>query len=280
MLVSDITIFKKFIPTIVGTDFTKYEKFLADADNWLRKEIAGQALYDVLEVAGNETALEFCQAVVSYKAYGDGIPHFNLVENENGFAVVSTDKLAPASEKRVIALLQGTEQKLSDSIEALLEYLEETIDLHDEWKGSPVYSLLSDVFIHTVKEFRRFAAFVGGRMEFVAKKPDMLNAINLKIAPVISSELADQVIEQIRDNDLTPENSAILGNLRFAYANFVCGSDDIAESYLMKVRKELYAAPDSYQAFRDSDIYVDYLASMETTTTLNSEDSPLFFGGV
>lgn len=298
MLIPDIATLKLFIPTIVGTDFNKYSGFAESAELWLEKEIAGKVLYDKLiappaelppdatdlqiaEAAELAKAVKFAQAVVAYKAYADGVPHFDLVETESGFAVVGTGGLAPASQQRVAALQAGTYKKLSEAIETFLEYLEETTSLHDEWKGSPTYSLLSDTYILTLKQFARFVAYHGSRMDFIALKPAMLNAIHLKVEPVISAELSEEIIEQLRDDDLSIPNEDILADLRFAFANFTLGNEETAQAYLARVRKKLYAAPDDYPAFRDSDIYQAYLASLLVVAEpLNSADSPLYFAGL
>lgn len=279
MLISSIEILKNYIAAIVGSDFAKYNQCMTDAENWLRKEITGSALFDVIEMPGNVKLLGYCRAVVAYKGYGDGIPTFDLVETENGFAVASNQNLAPASAQRVAALQQSMYAKLDEAIEDLLDYLEETPDLHDEWKGSPVYSLLSDLYITTVKELRRYVVYTGSRRDFIRLKPDFMNAINLTIAPVISEELSDEIIEELRDGDLTPANKAILENLRFALCNLALKQNDTGQAYLMRVRRVLFANPDSYPAFKASDIYQNYLASLEVAG-INNSDSPLFFAGL
>jgi len=286
MLIPDIATLKLFIPTIVGENFDKYNEFLEAAELWLRKEITGKPLYDTLIVsitaeapaAELVEAVRFVQAIVAYKAYSDGIPHFDLVETESGFAIVSTDKLAPASQQRVAALQAGMYRKLSEAIESFLEFLEETVSLHTEWKGSPTYTLLSDTYIVTLKEFIRYVFYSGSRMEFVAMKPAMLNAIHLKIEPVISAELSDVIIEELRDEELSMANEDIIRDLRFAFANFTLGNEDIAQAYLARVRKKLFGNPEDFPAFMASDIYISWLAS--ASGTINTAEAPLFFAGI
>lgn len=170
--------------------------------------------------------------------------------------------------KRIKALIAGLNSKLSDAIEELIDYLEEETDYHDEWKGSPAFTLLSDTYIQTLREFRRYAAFTGfNRLDFVKFKPKLLEAINLRICPVISEDLSDQIIEQLRDGDLTIENTAILENLRYAMALFASSEEKSATSYLMRVRKVIITTPDNYPAFKASSLYAAILAQ---TTTANS----------
>lgn len=286
MLVNSIDVLKKHIPTIVAGEFGKYESYMTDANNWLRRELLGNGLYNIIKdlssldtlpevVEGEEPVLQTdhsalvirAEAVVALKGYIDCIPFLDLIQTEQGFGVVRTTTVAPASPERVKALTAGTLQKLSDAIEELIDYLEEETDYHDEWKSSPAFTLLSDTYIQTLREFRRYAAFTGNRLDFVKFKPKLLESINLRICPVISEDLSDQIIEQLRDGDLTSENTAILENLRYAMALFAIGEEKSATSYLMRVRKVIITTPDNYPAFKASSLYAAILAQ---TTTANS----------
>jgi hypothetical protein len=267
---------KQLVPVIVGSNFEKYEPFLIEAREWLKREITGTALFAKLETEGNEPLLAYAETIVANKAYLSGLPYFDLVETESGFAVVRTDTKAPASRERVDALKAGIEKWLSDGIENMLEYLEENSTYHEDWKSSETFSLLTETYIHKLKDFRRFAPLDGTRLDFVKLLPAMLDIIHLKIEPVISPELSEEIIEELRDDDLTPENKKILPNIRFAFANYVVGRDDEAFSYLMRVRKVLLASPLTYPAFADSDLYATILA---TIIEKNTVEKPIFRAG-
>lgn len=271
MLVNNIEILKKYIPTIVTGTFNKYTQYMSDANTWVRREILGSELYEVIkelssidETPTHADLVTRSEAVIAFKGYIEAIPMLDLIETESGFGIVRTDKIAPASPERVKALIAGIQSKLSDAIEELIDYLEETESYHDEWKGSPAYSLLSDTYIETLKQFRTYAPFEGNRIDFVRFKPKLLQAINLKICPVISEDLSDQIIEQLRDEDLTTENKSILENLRFALALFATGEDKTANSFLMRVRKVILTTPDNFPAFKNSALYASILAQTST----------------
>lgn len=272
MLVNSITTLKGHISTIVAGEFGTYSTYMSDANSWIRRELLGSTLYDLIKDLASDdethgTLVLKAEKIVAHKGYIDCIPFLDLIQTESGFGVVRTDKVAPASPERVKALTAGTQQKLSDAIEELIDYLEEETSYHDEWKSSPAFTLLSDTYIQTLREFRRYAAFTGNRLDFVKFKPKLLEAINLRICPVISEDLSDQIIEQLRDGDLTIENTAILENLRYAMALFAIGEEKSATSYLMRVRKVIIATPDNYPAFKASSLYAAILAQ---TTTANS----------
>lgn len=276
MLVDTIAKMTKVIPTIVDDDLSKFQSYLADARAWLNREITGPDLYAILEDEGNDELLAHAETIVAYKAYFEAIPFIDLIGTSAGFAVVRTETKAPASKERVEALRMATGKWLSESVENLLAFLEKTTDLHDEWKGSPAYTLLSDTYILMLRDFRRYAPFEGSRLEWIRLHPQMMNAIRLKIEPVISPELSDQILEQLRDGDLTAANLAILENLRFAFANFTVGNNELAESYLARVRKVILKTPDDYPAFKTSDVYAAILAA----TAKNTAENSIFRAGI
>lgn len=282
MLINNINTLKEYIPTIVSGEFGKYQSYMADANKWISREILGSNLYGAIKdltsipptqpeegepLPDHSALVARAEAVVANKGYLDAIPMLDLIQTESGFGVVRTDKVAPASPERVKALIDGTKQKLSDSIEELIDYLEDTASYHDDWKGSPAYSLLTDTYIQTLREFNRYYYFNGTRLEFVKFKPKLLEAINLKICPVISTELSDQIIEQLRDDELTTANKVIIEPLRYAMALFANGEDKSANSYLLRVRKIIMEKTDEYPAFQNSALYARIIA---TANTVNS----------
>lgn len=277
MLVPTLEILKKYIPTITADEtdeenFDKYESFVEDANTWLKREVIGSTLYAVIkdlleDDATHAELVKRANKVVAHKSYIDSIPFNDLIETASGFAVIETDTKAPASAKRVEKLVDANKKKLSDAVDELIEYLEETTAYHDDWKGSPTYSLLTDTFIHTLREFRQFAPFEGNRTDWIRDKMKMFSVINLRMAPVISQELCDQIIEQQRDGDLTAANLEIIQNCKYAAALFFVGEEKSASSYLFRIRKTCTDNLDSYPAFRDSALYAKILAQ---TTASNS----------
>jgi len=264
MIINDIAALRKHIPTIIagdeesGDQFSKYLTYLHSAEKYLRRELIGSALYDLLDEP-NVDLVEHCAAVVAHKAYLEAIPFLDLIETGSGFAVTSNQNLTPASTARVASLIKATEVRLSECIEDLLEFLEENGDYHDEWKPSKTYSLLSDSYIHSLREFRNYAPFEGTRLDFIKHRPLILKARLLDIESVISKELSGEIIEQLRDDDLSVSNGKIIEDLRYALANFSIGANVIADSFIARVKAELIANVDSYPAFKESKIYQDYI---------------------
>jgi len=167
MIILDLDTLKKYIPTIATNeeaDFAKYETYLKSAEKWMRREITGADLFELIEDPNNDL-VDFCSAVIAHKGYLEGIPFLDLVETANGFAVHSDVTLAPASTARVNALTAAMAARLDECVEDLLEYLEATPEFHDDWKGSKTYTLINDNYSATLREFRNYAVFTGNRID-------------------------------------------------------------------------------------------------------------------
>ena len=267
MIINNIETLKQHIATIVGAEIDRYNPYLETAEKFLKREITGAELF-ALAIPDNAELLKLCQAVVAHKAYLDAIPFLDLVETESGFAVTHNQNLTPASTKRVKDLIASTAERLTECIEDLLEYLETTTgEMLDAWKGSVTYTLVNDNFIDSIRMFRNYADFAGSRMEWIAFRNKLTRARKLKIEPVISRELSEVIIEDMRDGDLTVANDKLIDDLRFAIAAYATGDNEAGDSFVARVRKVIYTTPDDYPVFKASDIYVQYLAQLPSDTS-------------
>jgi hypothetical protein len=227
-------------------------------------------------VSTNTELRDHFMDVIAHKGYLDAIPFLDLIETDSGFAVTSNQNLTPASTKRVQELIAATEIRFSECVEDMLEWLETAPDpIQDAWKASKVYTLVNDNYVRSVREFRDYGSFPGSRLEWIRFRPKLTIARKLNIEPVISKELSEEIIEQLRDDDLSENNALILDDLRYALAAFVNDDPATGESFISRVRTFLIMHPDDFPAFSGSDIYQAYIALIERDT---SEDKLLFFG--
>ena len=275
MLINSIDTLKKYVPTVVGNDISRYSPFLQTAEEYLTTDLIGDELVASLTIqedyaegvvgsANDLKLVRYCEAVVCLKAYLDAIPMLDLVETETGFGVVSNGNIAPASQQRVAALAAGIERRLTDAIEQLLEYLEGNENYYDPWKYAKAYTINHDSYIFTLKEFRRYARYDNSRLEWIKDIPKVTQAIRLNIEPIISPELSAVIIDELQDNDQSEANKLIIEDLRFSLAAFVTGNDAIAQSTLARVRRRLIENVDDYPEFKTSAQYTAYLAQTDT----------------
>jgi hypothetical protein len=299
MLINSIDELKAIIPTIAGSDFTKYQAYLATSDDWISREITGPTLFAKLTSADNGELLRLAQSATAFKAYLDVIPFLDLVDTETGFGVISNQNVAPASKERVQALSKQTEQRLSDSCESLIRFLEDHQDYHSDWKASQAFSFIGDCYIYSLEEFKRYAPFPGTRLDFVKIKPIVLKNQKLKIESAISPELSTQIITQLRSEGVSADNAKIIENLRFALAFFTIADPqfiavfnnnpyeqkaaeslektNIGDSFLTQAVNTIIANVDNYTAFKGSSLYAKMQAN---ANRLASTDSPFEVFGV
>jgi hypothetical protein len=257
-----IDIMKANIATVVGNDISIYRPYLITGIRFLEREILGPEMTPYL-IEDNADLLSLAQAVVCHKAYLDAIPFLDLVQTESGFAIVRTDNLTPASTDRVKTLIAATSERLTECIEDLLEWLEAQTDTEIEtvWKASKTYTIINDNYVRSIREFRTYGEFSGGRLEWISFRPKLATVRRLRIEPVISAELSAAIIEDLRDDDVPDPVKAILDDLRFALAAFANGNEADGQSYISRVRNYLIANADDFPAFKASEIYQKYLAS-------------------
>jgi hypothetical protein len=239
-------------------------------------------LYNVVDANENRDTLKIlCERVVAYNAYERAIPFLDLVQTDQGFGVVSNEKLLPASRERVDTLINATKAEQNKGIENLILYLENNATYWDDWKSSQTYSLLSDVLITTLKQFQLYAPWgdqVDGiypkcRRDFIKFHPNLRKAQYDLIAPYTSQEYLDLLIEQMRDGELTTENKKVLEPLRFSLCLYSIGIKSQADNYVRNAVGIMKKNPAAYPVWRDS-AEGQYILDDKP----QHEDTPIFCG--
>ena len=255
-MIEDIETFRTLIPTVTGSSLDKYRQPLADARAWLASRITGEELLTEIEHQ-EHTAPLFLRArqVIACKAYLLAIPLMDVIETDNGFAVVNSETLAPASRDRVTALTGAVAQNLNMALEQLVECLEETPEYRHKWKNTPAGSASAVSYFPSLRRFRLYSTFSGGYIDYLQEQPALRRIIRQIIEPRISLELSRQIIDQVQTDSLSPSNERIIEDLRVALAGYHEGDPQTGESALCRVREVLEERPDDFPAFRDSDLY-------------------------
>lgn len=277
MLLKTEAQFTKVIPTAASGSFEDMETFLESAEYWIKKEILGAQLYNLLDTTpeAHVELLGHALNVIALKAYYESIPFLDLVQTGNGFAVVKNATQAPASKERVAKLRTQTDIRRGDETEVLIEYLEDHPDYHDEWKGALAYSLLTDCLIQSTRELKRFASWNGNREDFMKLKPDLIAKTALEIEPMVSKDFVDLLIEQRRDGEFSIDNTRVLEMIQYALGALIGGNptqgkrllDDVV-TYLDKnlVLFTIYASSSEY-------------SERQVPGYVNTKDSPIFVFG-
>lgn len=271
--------FVKYVPTAAASAWEDLITYVEASERWLRTEVLGNVLYlEIHDTPGKHgDLLDTCMKIISLDAYRRAIPFLDLVQNANGFAVVSSDNLAPASRDRVNRLIEATIKERDEEIEVLISYLEDTTSYHDAWKGSKAFSVLSDCLITTAKELKLLCNWHGTRTDFLKLKPDLLLRSYTDIGKWIGREYIDELVEQQRDGDLTSDNKTVINFLKVVLANFVVGDPVNANRSLEDVITFLDKNVSKYPTYGNSVEYkVRHAEKFE-----NSTGNPFFIlGGI
>jgi hypothetical protein len=265
MIVDSLDILKQHVATIATADkFSLFKSYIEAAESWAKTQLLGADLFDFVEAHKADNAhqelIVRVQRIIALNGFDRSVPFRDLVQTETGCAVTNTENLAPASKERVAALRAGLQRECDAAIEDLLLFLEENEAYHDEWKGSPVYTLLTDTFLPTFTLFKRYAPYSAAvdaiypkcRFDFARLNGRLREVMASQIANVLGTDFTADLLEELRDGDLADANKKIMEPLRFALALYTLGLDTQASRFVGKITALLKASPELYPAWAAS----------------------------
>mgnify|MGYP004701084907 CR=1 FL=1 len=278
MIIKTLDQFQKAIPTAVAiSNFADVEPYIRSAEMWIKNRVLGTDLYDFLDndessTDENTDVLLLSANVIANHAFWEAIPFLDLVLTDSGFAVISANNKLPASKERVERLREQCLLRRDSETELLIEYLENHIEYHDDWKSSPAYSILTDCLIRTATELQQYGDWEGSRREFMKLKPKLIHETMTRLEPIFSKELIEDLIELQRDGDLDGDNLKVATQLKWVLGCLVNGNIEAAEKIAADALRYIDANIESFPLYEDSQ---EYLAR-NTAGFENSADSPIF----
>ncbi len=238
MIVTNIVDIRAVLINIAAeVSFTDFDTYVQSAELWIKKDVLGNELYTKIEsgTITDTTLSRIVKNVIVLKAYDLGIPFMDLVHTQNGFGVVNEKFRAPASKHRVDRLIQQNKFRCDQETEWLIDYLEDTASLHEDWKSSPAFSILSNCFIRTAREFKRIVDFKGNRNEFLFIQPVLFSVTITFLQPTISKSLISELLISQNSNTLTVFENRILPGIKSALANYAMNNEFLARQLLNDV---------------------------------------------
>lgn len=273
MILKTLDQFQKAMPTAVAIEnFSDVEPYLRSAELWISNQVLGKDLFDLVstDAFADEDLLLLCRSVIANHAFWDAIPFLDLVLTNNGFAVISAQNKVPASKDRVDRLREQCLVRRDSEVELLIEFLEAHPDYHDEWKGSPAYSVMTDCLIRTATELAQYGNWEGTRRDFLKLRPKLIQETMTRLEPIFSGDYIDELVEKQRDGDVTNGDLKIIVLLKYVLGSLVNGNTEaaakIAGDALRYIDNHLtdfptYSASAEYQARLAS----DYVNTTEAT---------------
>jgi hypothetical protein len=230
MILNNIEKVKEYVGMNTNERIDIFTSHIDHAEHKFIKPVLGKTLYEAVEsyATGSDSTTEekydrilnYIERASAFFTYMIAIPFFDVVHTRQGFGVVQTQGVAPASKERVAALKQAVTDGAYDAIENLLEILEEHIDEYEEWQASDAYSLQYDYLVHNAKTLTKHTPGYEDRQLFLLLRPFIKDAERIDIVPHLSSEYIDTLKERVKDNDEQVADVAILTDIHAACANF------------------------------------------------------------
>lgn len=121
------TALRQCIPNTLATvpgEATWYEKLypsLQEAERWLEVNITGENVLEDLKDKDDENPVkQICAKIITAQALMGAIPSLDLVLTPNGFGIVNTQNVVPASKDRIERLINSVEAMRDSAIDTLL----------------------------------------------------------------------------------------------------------------------------------------------------------------
>ena len=127
MLIQDNATLQKFVPNtlkaVTGESslFDKIAPQLALSEQWLTSTFLSEKVGDAL--TEDNAILPYARMAIAADAMLHAVPQLDLVLTSNGFGIVSTSAIAPASKERIERLLAALEKQRDDALAVLLPLL-------------------------------------------------------------------------------------------------------------------------------------------------------------
>ena len=101
--------------------YDKLYPYLEEAEQWLADNITGDAVLDAIDETPEATQNKpLCARIVTAHALLNAIPSLDLVLTPNGFGIVNTSNVVPASRDRIERLINSVEAQRDYAIDSLL----------------------------------------------------------------------------------------------------------------------------------------------------------------
>ncbi len=228
--------FKAVVPISQGFTFDKLNPFIRRAELKFIKPILGADLYSALVTAydGGDGSLSEAQAnlmeyvhpALANLVIWMGIPQLNIQMDDTGLQSHHSESYKPAFEWQVEDARESFLSNGFDALDEIISYLESVAeDDFPDWLNSEGCTLVREFFINTSPDFTYFIGALGdSRFLFRKMQPIMRRMERNYIRGTIGKELFAQMKLEIKTDELTEENEALLEDIQGAVAHYTWAS--------------------------------------------------------
>ncbi len=254
MIITNDTILRRFIPNVFASVkgeaplFDKLYPFLTTAEQWLIAAFTSLPTFNTIcGYADDNPTKVAVQRLVVCEALRNAVPSLDLVLTPNGFGIVSTTNLAPASKERVARLVESLRDQRDNLIEQLLPLLVGA----SKWKSSDRYGFFSATLFPNIT----LANLCGYTTDRWAKYLELRERAISVEASLAEEYLSNELMERLRDNvicDEVPYYSAdLVGRIRSQVVDVLNGNP-ISQRAMMDIVNRIRLEPSRYPEWHQS----------------------------
>jgi len=316
MLLKIIEEFKEIIPNLDASiqDLDDFDPYINTAEDWLKRDILGKALYDHLNSdSGMQTGEIYnrCREVIALHAYLNAMPDFDVIQTSTGLGVINNKDFAPASKDRAAKLAENINKRLDLAIEDLIDFLiGSPSEYFDKWKESSAHNKIYETLVYSARDFSEYYDIQDNRTLYISIKNDLKAVEQTKISEKISTAFLNELKTKQKEYKLTEKINAIFPSLKYAIIYYAMSSamsteritvfgntvklsgpnnaftrmenrklqedfNKLGNEFLQKVVNHLKKNADDYPTYKESDEY-----ARETYSGWANDDQtdPIFVG--
>jgi hypothetical protein len=249
MLLTTIDQFQDIIPNLDAgfEDLTFFQPYINTAEDWIKRDIIGENLYNDLNTASGDNSGEIynkCRSVIALYSYFLAIPDLDVIQTNAGLGVVNNQDFAPASKERTKKLQENIQKRMNVAIEDLIDYLIGSDSTYfNKWKESSAHDKIYSVLVYSTRDFSEYYDLYDNRTLYLALRNEIKAVERTKIAGKISQAFLNQLKTAQKDYELNEKHNAILPDLKYAIIYYAMSSALYSEKISMQGNTALLHIP-------------------------------------
>lgn len=278
MIIDTIEKFVEAVPTASGTEYPAIKPFLDEADADVIASLTGVDLYTHISGKPADNRMKvILRNLIASDAYAKSIPFVDLIQTSNGFAVVNSSNMAPASKERVERLIAQCVRAVDTCTDLLINQVLQDSNARTEWAKFDGFKELTSCFFLTGKDWSTFSGQSNTcRADLIKVKPSLLAFQKAVLEPAISNAYVDELIGKIRTGTLTAVGDCeVVSACKFILSTLVNKRIDEARINLDKLVHTIELDIDSFSAYKGS---TEYALKNSANYQNKMDDSTFFFG--
>ena len=256
LITSDETL-RHYLPNVFSTVkgetslFDKLSPFIESAEQWMKSTFTAETPFNTIAGYSDTNITKTLTArVVVAEAFRSAIPSLDLVLTPNGFGVVSSNNVAPASKQRVDRLIDAMIEQRDSDLEQLIPLLASV----SKWKTSEQYSWFSATLFPNIDVVKTVSGDAANRWnKFLELRPKFIDIESSLAEDFFSEELLSALRQRAAANELSDKDRHVVAILRSQIVAVVNGQP-IDMSKMIDVVNFIRSNAEAFPQWHNSDV--------------------------